>query len=95
MDSCELFLNKVAELRTSKNGLTSSLVSPKVKSAPIAVFRKISKELKRLKWLASQKKKELKYEFCWISRSGKLCMKKSSEAPVMSISSEEDLLKLK
>ena len=87
-------MKKVGLLRKTKNGLQSKMASSEVRDVPIAVFRRISKELKRLKWLATQKAKALKYEFCWVSAAGKLCMKKTAEGKVITISCEEELLDL-
>ena len=93
--NCDVFLKKIGDLRTRRQGLNATMVSSTMQEAPIAVFRKISSELKRLKWLAKQKAKSLNYEFCWISASGKLCMKKTQSSRAIAISCEEDLLEIK
>lgn len=93
--NCEIFLGQMAVLRKTKNGLTSKMVSSQVKEVKIAVFRCISNELKRLKWLADERRKAIGYQFCWISNRGKLCMRKAEGSPVISISCEEDILNLK
>ena len=91
----EQVILKTNELRKTKKVWSSHIVSKNVEEVPISVVRKISKELKKLKWLANQRKTALNYEFCWISRSGKLCMKKTADSPVITISCEENLLNLK
>ena len=70
------------------------MISTRAPDIQISVYRKISSELKKLKWLAGQRKTTLKYQFCWISKTGKLCMRKAAGNQAITISSEEDLLAL-
>ena len=93
--NCDIFLNKIGALREMKNGLNARMASTEAQNVPIAVFRRLSKETKRLKWLAKQRAKALNYEFCWVSPAGKLCMKKKAEGKIFTISCEEDLLERK
>lgn len=79
----------------SNDGISARKLSSAAPDVPVAVFRKIPKETKRLEWLANEKKKALNYASCWISKTGKLCMKKREGGKVVSIQSEEDLLDLK
>ena len=95
-DISDCFLDRTKEfIKQSKEPLTTKVIGTRTKHVPIFVVRKTSPEIKRLRWLALQKKAALGYEFCWISKAGKLCMKKSAESPVISISCEEDIEQLK
>ena len=94
-DNCDIFLEKVGALRVTKGGLTTALISTKLANVPIAVFRKLSPEMKSLRHQAVERKKMLNFKHCWISQAGKLCMKKTDDSPVISISCAEDLLELK
>ncbi|XP_018493922.1 uncharacterized protein LOC108863799 [Galendromus occidentalis] len=94
---CDQFMSGIKTLRESRPAkqLDSKLISTRANPQPIYVSRKYSNEVKRLRSLAMLKKKSLKYDYCWISDSGKLCMRKSTGSPVIFISSEEDILQLK
>ena len=97
-DVCERFLDKVTQYRkslTGSNELTAKAISTKAKPAPLFVARRISFETKRLRWLAMQKKTAANYKYCWISKNGRLCMKKSDGSEVVPINSEEDILRIK
>ena len=97
-DTCDCFLEKVAQFRKtlrSPEELSSKNISSRAKAMPIFVARKIPHETRRLRWLAMQKKSALNYKFCWITKKGRLCMKKSGDSPVISITTEDGILALK
>ena len=82
-------------MRKAKNAPTHSLISSTHGELQIALYRKIAQELKQLRNQAIERKKALDYKHCWISHAGKLCMKKSDDSRVITISCCEDLLELK
>lgn len=89
------FLDNVKSFSQKQKGLTAKNFCSRAAPTKLSVFRQIPKELKRLRWLALQKKAELNYKFCWISRSGKLMMRKDTDSEPLWITTEEDFAKLK
>lgn len=88
-------LDAVKALSKQKTVLTAKTFCSRAPATKVMVFRQIPKEMKRLRWLARKKKEELGYAFCWITASGKLMMRKTTDADPIWISTEEDLGKLK
>lgn len=89
------FLESVKSFSQKHQGLTAKQFCSRAAATKLSVFRQIPRELKRLRWLALQKKVELNYKFCWISKTGKLMVRKETDTEAIWITTEEDLMKMK
>lgn len=85
-------IEKSEAFRKSNDGMmTAFMFCSRMPESKISIYRQISGELKKLRWLAMKKKEALKFKFCWINRSGKLMMKKDESSEPIWINTVEDI----
>lgn len=92
---CEQFLEKYSTQKKSASGTRTNQAGVRSPVMDIVIYRQIPRELKKLKWLADKKKESLKFKFCWVTKNGKLLMKRQEDSETTWIQTEEDLEKPK